>query len=154
RQQSPSAVLQSQHRCGRDVGAAHHRSRAGRRPGSQRAARRRMRRAMADQIDWETARLWSTRELAPNVRLFEIEPRAGFIAPSPGSHIRVMVDINGRPDMRCYSTVGPCRDGRYRIAVKRHDDSRGGSAYLWSLSEGARLTVSPPANHFALNYSR
>jgi vanillate O-demethylase ferredoxin subunit len=50
--------------------------------------------------------------------------------------------------------VGACRDGRYRIAVKRRGGSRGGSAYLWSLSEGVLLTVSPPTNHFALSYGR
>jgi vanillate O-demethylase ferredoxin subunit len=109
---------------------------------------------MTDQIDWDTARLIATRQLAPDVRLFEIEPAAGFVAPSPGSHIRVMVEIGGRPDIRRYSTVGPCRDGRYQIAVKRQADSRGGSAYLWSLSEGARLTVSAPSNHFELSYGR
>jgi vanillate O-demethylase ferredoxin subunit len=109
---------------------------------------------MAREIDWETARLSATRQLAPDVRLFEIEPLAGFVAPSPGSHIRLMVEIDGRPDVRCYSTVGACRDGRYRIAVKRHGDSRGGSAWLWSLSAGALLTVSPPTNHFELSYGR
>jgi vanillate O-demethylase ferredoxin subunit len=107
---------------------------------------------MTGHIAWETARLTATRQLGPDVRLFEIEPRAGFVAPTPGSHIQLMVEIGGRPDIRCYSTVGPCRDGHYRIAVKRHGDSRGGSAWLWSLSEGARLTVSPPANHFVLSY--
>ena len=109
---------------------------------------------MAGQIDWGSARLTATRQLAPDVRLFEIEPLGGFAAPTPGSHIRVMVEIDGRPDVRHYSVVGPCRDGRYRIAVKRLADSRGGSAYIWSLSEGALLTVSPPANHFELGYGR
>jgi ferredoxin-NADP reductase len=109
---------------------------------------------MAAQIDWGIARLRATRELAPDVRLFEIEPQEGFVAPTPGSHIQVMVDIGGRPDIRHYSVIGPCRDGRYRIAVKRHANGRGGSAYMWSLAEGARLTISPPANHFALSYGR
>lgn len=105
---------------------------------------------MATQTDWGAARLRATRELAADIRLFEIEPEGGFVAPTPGSHIRVMVAIGGRPDIRHYSVVGPCRDGLYRIAVKRHADSRGGSAYLWSLAEGARLTISAPANHFPL----
>jgi ferredoxin-NADP reductase len=109
---------------------------------------------MAAQIDWGPARLSATRDLAPDVRLFEIEPLAGFVPPTPGSHIRLMVEIGGRPDIRHYSVVGPCGDGRYRIAVKRLPDSRGGSAYMWSLPQGARLTVSPPANHFALRYGR
>lgn len=109
---------------------------------------------MTAQIDWGAARLRATRQLASDVRLLEIEPLGGFVAPAPGSHIRVMVEINDRPDIRHYSIVGPCRDGRYRIAVKRHADSRGGSIYMWGLSEGARLTISPPANHFELRYGR
>jgi ferredoxin-NADP reductase len=109
---------------------------------------------MAAQIDWGEARLRAMRDLAPDIRLFEIEPLGTFVPPTPGSHIRVMVQIGSRPDIRHYSVVGPCRDGVYRIAVKRHADSRGGSAYLWSLPEGARLTVAPPANHFVLRYGR
>jgi ferredoxin-NADP reductase len=109
---------------------------------------------MAGQIDRGPARLHATRDLAPDVRLFEIEPLSGFVTPTPGSHIRIMVEIGGRLDIRHYSVVGPCRDRRYRIAVKRHADSRGGSAYMWSLVEGARLTISTPANHFVLNYGR
>lgn len=109
---------------------------------------------MAGQIDWGPARLHATRDLAPDVRLFEIEPLGGFVAPTPGSHLRVMVEIGGRPDIRHYSVVGPCRDRRYRIAVKRHAESRGGSAYMWRLADGARLTISAPANHFELSYGR
>jgi len=109
---------------------------------------------MAAQIDWGVARLRATRELAPDGRLFEIEPQHGFVTPTPGSHIQVMVEIGSRPDIRHYSLIGPCRDGCYRMAVKRHADGRGGSAYMWSLAEGARLTISPPANHFALGYGR
>jgi ferredoxin-NADP reductase len=109
---------------------------------------------MAGQIDWRPARLHATRDLAADVRLFEIEPQGGFAAPTPGSHLRVMVEIDGRPDIRHYSVVGPCRDRRYRIAVKRHADSRGGSAYMWSLPESARLMISAPTNHFELSYGR
>jgi ferredoxin-NADP reductase len=109
---------------------------------------------MAGQIDWGPARLQATRDLAPDVRLFEIESLGRFAAPTPGSHLRVMVQIDGRPDIRHYSVVGPCRDRRYRIAVKRHADSRGGSLYMWCLAEGARLTISAPTNHFELSYGR
>ncbi|MGA8712811.1 MAG: PDR/VanB family oxidoreductase, partial [Roseiarcus sp.] len=42
----------------------------------------------------------------------------------------------------------------YRIAVKRLKESRGGSAYMWSLAPGARLSVSAPANHFELGLGR
>jgi ferredoxin-NADP reductase len=109
---------------------------------------------VAEQIDWRSGRLRSIRDLTPDIRLFEIEPSGEFVAPTPGSHINFVVYINGRPEVRCYSAVGPCTDGVYRIAVKLLSDSRGGSAYMWSLAPGAQLTVSTPGNHFELSRGR
>ncbi len=105
-------------------------------------------------IDWKSARVRSIRDLTSDVRMFEIEPAGPFVAPTPGSHIKVVVHIDGRPDVRSYSTVGPGTDNVYRIAVKRQPDSRGGSAYMWRLPEGANLTISTPGNHFALSHGR
>jgi ferredoxin-NADP reductase len=62
--------------------------------------------------------------------------------------------IGDRPDVRSYSVVGPCADGVYRIAVKRLEASRGGSAYMWSLAAGSRLPHSAPGNHFGLALGR
>ncbi|MET0743066.1 MAG: PDR/VanB family oxidoreductase [Microvirga sp.] len=109
---------------------------------------------MAQNIEWRGGRLRSLRDLTADIRLFEIEPSGRFVAPSPGSHVNVTVQIRGRPDTRSYSVVGPCTDGIYRIAVKRLPDSRGGSAYMWSLLPGAQLTVSTPGNHFDLGLGR
>lgn len=64
------------------------------------------------------------------------------------------MQIDGRPDVRSYSIVGPCTDGVCRIAVKLLPDSRGGSAYMHSLQPGARLTISEPGNHFDLARNR
>ena len=96
----------------------------------------------------------ATRNLTPSIRLIEIEPVAGFVPPSPGSHIDFSVMIADRPDVRSYSVVGPCADGVYRIAVKRLEASRGGSAYMWSLAAGSRLAHSAPGNHFGLALGR
>ena len=110
---------------------------------------------MAEQIvDWRKAGLRSTRDLTPDIRLFEIEPSGTFVPPTPGSHINIVVQIKGRPDVRCYSAVGPCGDGVYRIAVKLLSDTRGGSKYMWGLIPGAQLTVSTPGNHFELSRGR
>ena len=95
-----------------------------------------------------------TRDLTRDIRLFEIEPAGDFVIPTAGSHINVTVQIGGRPDVRSYSIVGPCTDGIYRIAVKLLGDSRGGSAYMWSLAPGAHLTISTPGNHFDLSRNR
>ena len=101
-------------------------------------------------INWLGARLISTQDVTPDIRVFEIEPDASVPIPSPGSHIQVVVQIDGRTETRSYSTVGPCNDGRYRIAVKLLPDSRGGSAYMWALKPGARFTIAAARNHFTL----
>jgi ferredoxin-NADP reductase len=101
---------------------------------------------------WNTARLRAVRDLTPDIRLFELEPAGPFVAPAPGSHIKVAVHIDARPDVRSYSTVGLSADTVYRIAVKRLADSRGGSAYMWRLQEGAQLAISTPGNYFALSH--
>lgn len=109
---------------------------------------------MAQTLDWRRARLGSTRDLTADIRLFEIEPSGEFVVPTPGSHINVVVQIRERPDVRSYSIVGPCHGGVYRIAVKLLPDTRGGSAYMWSLAPGAQLTISTPGNHFELGRGR
>lgn len=111
---------------------------------------------------WRAARLVATRDLTHDIRLFEIAPAgdeagaatSGFVAPSPGSHILIEVLIGDRVETRSYSTVGPCGDGLYRIAVKRLKASRGGSAYMWRLSPGARLKIAAPRNQFDLAWHK
>lgn len=105
---------------------------------------------MQKPIDWRAATLISTRDLSADIRLFEIRTEGPFEPPTPGSHIQVVVTIGERQETRSYSTVGPCADGLYRIAVKRLNPSRGGSAYMWTLKPGARLTIAMPRNHFPL----
>jgi vanillate O-demethylase ferredoxin subunit len=109
---------------------------------------------MREIIEWQPARLQATRDVTPDIRLFEIEPSGRFVAPTPGSHINITVQAGGRPDVRSYSVVGPCADGVYRIAVKLLPESRGGSAYMHGLRPGARLTISEPGNHFELARDR
>ncbi len=106
---------------------------------------------MSDWIEWDEGVVRATRDLSPEIRSIEIAPAGEFVSPTPGSHLNVGVLIGDRPDVRSYSIVGPCANGVYRIAVKRLKDSRGGSAYMWTLAPEARLAVSQPANHFELN---
>lgn len=104
---------------------------------------------MAEPIEWGPATLLRTRDLTADIRLFEIAPEAAVRAVAPGSHVSVLLPIGGGSDVRSYSIVSAA-EGVLRIAVKLLPDSRGGSAYLWSLAPGARLTVSGPRNHFPL----
>lgn len=104
---------------------------------------------------WIHAELTATQDLSPTIRQFEIAPRDGQVAVyEPGSHINIAVEVNGRPDVRSYSLVGlPDQVRRcYRIAVKKVDPSRGGSAALHDLLPGATVRITPPRNHFPLQF--
>jgi ferredoxin-NADP reductase len=109
---------------------------------------------MPDPIEWRDGVVRATRDLTHDIRMIEIAPSGAFAAPAPGSHIDVAVLVRERPDVRSYSIVGLCADGVYRIAVKLLKQTRGGSAYMWSLTPGARVRVSGPANHFELGLGR
>jgi dimethylamine monooxygenase subunit B len=102
---------------------------------------------------WLDARLVGVRDLTPGIREFRIAPLSGpplrFL---PGAHIEVAVIVNGQPETRCYSLVGEPGTETYRIAVQRRADSRGGSAYLWTLEPGARLSIGAPKSAFALDF--
>jgi len=105
---------------------------------------------------WTQARVVKVKDVAANVRLFELEPEAGVQPYSAGAHIDVTVVINNLPEVRSYSLVGTYiqAEGRYRIGVKRLPASRGGSTYMWSLVPGAQLTISQPKNQFQLTFGR
>ena len=104
---------------------------------------------------WTTAPVRSIRDLTPTIRLFELVPAQGSPAQIPlGGHLNVTVMVGERADTRSYSLIGPPLPDAYRIAVKRNPESRGGSAYMWSLTEGAQLTVSSPRSHFDVEFGR
>jgi vanillate O-demethylase ferredoxin subunit len=104
---------------------------------------------------WTTAQVRSLRDITPTIRLFELVPADGTPAQIPlGGHLNVTVMIGERADTRSYSLIGPPLPDAYRIAVKRNPESRGGSAYMWSLAEGAQLTISSPRSHFAVDFGR
>ena len=94
------------------------------------------------------------RDLTPTVREFEIQPASGTAASwQAGAHLQMEVMVNGRAQIRSYSLVGLPSGERYRIAVKRMDDGRGGSQAMWRLTVGDTLAVSEPQNHFPLDLS-
>ena len=107
---------------------------------------------MKSNAQWDTAVVRAIRDLTPTVRLFELAPRNGAAAWTPGSHIDIAVDIAGAPDTRSYSLVGEPDAVVYRIAVKRATPSRGGSAWMWRLAVGAEVRIASPENHFELGH--
>ena len=102
---------------------------------------------------WTDALLASFENLTPSVREFHLHPEGGVLPHAPGSHLLLEVQIKGRPQIRSYSLVGEPDGQTYRIAVKRLAQGRGGSLAMWQLPVGARLRVSAPQNHFALDFN-
>jgi len=101
------------------------------------------------------ATVLATRDVAPRIREILIRPDHGAVASFPvGSHIKVGVVIDGRPDIRSYSLVGEADAAGYRIAVRLAEQTRGGSRYMWQLSAGARLNVTLPCSLLQLDWQR
>jgi ferredoxin-NADP reductase len=107
--------------------------------------------SMVSNDEWISARLRSLKNVARDVRLFEIAPDEGVWSYQPGGHIDVSVIVDGEQATRSYSLVGEPNAEVLSIAVKRLPNSRGGSKYMWSLKSGARLAISRPKNHFELS---
>jgi len=104
---------------------------------------------------WSAATVVATRDVAPRIREILIRPENVNGTPyAVGSHIKVGVTIDGRPDVRSYSLVGEADAAGYRIAVRLAEDSRGGSRYMWQLSAGARLNVTAPVSLLQIDWQR
>jgi ferredoxin-NADP reductase len=103
---------------------------------------------------WQQATVVATEDVTPTVRQFLLRPVSGQATRwDAGAHLQVQVAVNGQLQMRHYSLVGSSDSVHWRIAVKRMDGGRGGSAAMWTLQVGDALPVSGPHNHFALDLS-
>lgn len=88
--------------------------------------------------------------LCENVVMLELENVSDGMLPafSAGSHIDVHLPGSL---VRQYSLCNdPAERHRYRIAIRRMADGRGGSIAAHSLSAGSRLTIGTPRNAFSL----
>ncbi len=103
--------------------------------------------------DWQAATVRRATKLSPSVRELELQPEAGCSRPAPGSHLPIRLrSADGRQLQRQYSLLGRTEDGlAWRIAVKRCQPSRGGSAAMHALAVGDVVQVLPPQNHFELS---
>jgi vanillate O-demethylase ferredoxin subunit len=104
---------------------------------------------------WTPATLVATRDLSPDIREFLVAPDNFDGSAYPvGSHINVAVTIGGQPETRSYSLVGEADPRGFKIAVRRAEDSRGGSRYMWSLQPGSRLDITLPTSLLSVDWSR
>ncbi|MFI2769267.1 PDR/VanB family oxidoreductase, partial [Sulfitobacter sp. M22386] len=96
-------------------------------------------------------RITAVEELNATTRLYDIAHPEGHGLPAwtAGAHLDLVV----APEyLRPYSLLGDPKDrSRYRIAVLREDEGRGGSALLHRVfTQGRRIFVGKPVNHFEL----
>jgi vanillate O-demethylase ferredoxin subunit len=100
---------------------------------------------------WQAARVIDIELVAEDVRSVTFSVAGEVPAFDPGSHTQIRVSIDGLKATRTY-TVIPSAPGTLRIAVKRNPNSRGGSAYVWSLEVGDETEMSLPENRFELSW--
>lgn len=99
---------------------------------------------------WQRAVVRETSDAAEGIRRIVLEPSQPVPA-APGTHVDLMVSINGERHRRSYSIV-EAPDGGVRLAISvfRTATSRGGSAYMHTLVPGDELEITQPLQNFPL----
>ncbi|GAP58502.1 MULTISPECIES: PDR/VanB family oxidoreductase [Arthrobacter] len=99
---------------------------------------------------WQLGTVVEVRNVATDIQRIVIEPSRPKKA-EPGSHIDVMVNIDGHEDKRSYSIVESSEDGtRLAISVLKAPLSRGGSLFIHTLEPGDQLEITQPLQNFPL----
>ncbi|MBD2779074.1 PDR/VanB family oxidoreductase [Xenorhabdus szentirmaii] len=92
--------------------------------------------------------------ITPKIKRFTLIPAENTQLPAftGGSHIFVQMQDGDKRYSNAYSLLNsPCDKNRYQIAVKREENSRGGSAFMHDkVIVGHNLIISEPNNLFAL----
>lgn len=101
--------------------------------------------------DWRKARLMEIGNPTDDVRMLTFAVEGALPAFDPGSHSQIRVSIAGQPAIRTY-TVLASPAGTLRIAVKLHENSRGGSRFIWSMKPGDETQMTVPENRFELSW--
>ncbi|HLP66461.1 MAG TPA: PDR/VanB family oxidoreductase [Rhizobium sp.] len=106
---------------------------------------------MRSKEEWRQARVVAVEMPAEDVRAVTFAVEGPLPAFDPGSHTNIRAMIAGSPAIRTY-TVVPSAPGTLQIAVKRHPNSRGGSAWVWTLEPDDETEMTVPENRFELSW--
>ncbi|MFJ6376250.1 PDR/VanB family oxidoreductase [Pseudarthrobacter oxydans] len=99
---------------------------------------------------WQSAAVVDAENITPDIRRIVLAPSAPKKA-EPGSHIDLILTIDGEQQKRSYSVVESSDDGRLlTISVFRAPQSRGGSIFMHGLREGEQLEITQPLQNFPL----
>ena len=104
---------------------------------------------MRNKLDWRQAVVSHAEQIADEVKLLEFAVEGNVPRFDPGSHSNFRVSLGSGEAIRTYSCL-PAAPGHIRIAVKRHDNSRGGSRFMWTLEPGKTIALTIPENRFEL----
>jgi dimethylamine monooxygenase subunit B len=98
----------------------------------------------------------SVHQETPYVKRFSLAPVGREPLPyfSGGSHITTYIEAERETIARSYSlTNSPDQRDAYHIAIRYHEQSKGGSRYWHErMKVGDTLRISPPQNHFPLSF--
>jgi len=106
---------------------------------------------MRSNMEWRHARLVHAAEVAADVKLLDFAVDGPLPRFDPGSHCNFRIAHDDGTLTRTYSSL-PSAAGHIRVAVKRHEHSRGGSRLMWSLKEGDEIELTVPENRFELSW--
>lgn len=106
---------------------------------------------MRNRMEWRDARVVAVQQIAADVRQISFAVSGEVPRFEPGSHSNFSVEIDGERAIRTY-TVIPEAPGQITVAVKRHNESRGGSRFMWGLEIGDALRLTLPENRFELSW--
>ncbi|KIS27444.1 flavodoxin [Arthrobacter sp. SPG23] len=99
---------------------------------------------------WQTGTVVEAEAITAETRrlvLSQSQPKKA----EPGSHIDVMVTIDGELHKRSYSVVDSSEDGlQVAISVFQAPQSRGGSVFMQGLEVGDQLEITQPLQNFPL----
>lgn len=105
---------------------------------------------MSTNQQWRGAEVLASTGIAERIRRITLR----FDTPQrvrPGEHLKIRVEIDGRPDTRSYSIVDASADGHeLSLSVFHTPHSRGGSTFMHTLSPGDRVRVTGPVQNFPL----
>lgn len=104
---------------------------------------------MRNKQEWRQGILTRAETIADDVRLLEFAVEGALHRFDPGSHSNFKVALGEGQAIRTYSCL-PAPAGHISVAVKHHDNSRGGSRFMWGLEVGTGLELTVPENRFEL----
>lgn len=102
--------------------------------------------------DWQRATVIAATLIADRILRITLRPDTPLgRGAHPGEHLKVVVSVDGVEDTRSYSIVDSTPDGsEISLSVFHSPTSRGGSAYMHTLTVGDTLRITRPQQNFPL----